>query len=106
MYIEASQPRRSGDYARLLYRFPSPSTSGCFSMYYHTYGRDLGHVRVELRTTGQKLEIWRNDKDVNLNRWQKVSMNIPPATTEVLGVRNLSGAHAYIDLYNINFIYC
>ena len=84
MYIEASTPRGRTEFARLNYKFPSPSTAGCFSMYYHTYGAQLGFLRVDLTTTDHKTFVaWRNNGRANVDLWQRVSINIPATTTEV-----------------------
>ena len=84
MYIEASAPRVRREFAKLNYKFPSPSTVGCFSMYYHTYGSQLGVLRVDLTTTNHKTFVaWRNNGRANVDLWQQVSINIPATTTEV-----------------------
>ena len=84
MYIEASAPRVRREFARLNYRFPSPSTAGCFSMYYHTYGSQIGVLSVDLTTTNHNTFVaWRNNGRANVDLWQQVSINIPATTTEV-----------------------
>ena len=84
LYIEASAPRVPREFARINYRFPSPSTAGCFSMHFHMYGSQLGVLRVDLTTTDHKTFVaWRNNRFATADRWQKVSINIPATTTEV-----------------------
>ena len=85
LYIRARPPTVSREVARIKSRVPSPSTAGCFSMYYHAYGSQAGYLRVELTTTTNKKKFlaWRTYGFGTVDGWQQVSINIPATTTEV-----------------------
>ena len=76
LYIEASAPRVPREFARINYRFPSPSTAGCFSMHFHMYGSQLGVLRVDLTTTDHKTFVaWRNNRFATADRWLRTEMH-------------------------------
>ena len=58
MYIEASG-KVKGEKARMVYTFDSPVQKGCFSLYFHMYGADIGSLNIGRTIAGGKYEqLW------------------------------------------------
>ncbi|XP_067933319.1 MAM and LDL-receptor class A domain-containing protein 1-like [Watersipora subatra] len=76
LYIETSSPRKRNDRATLNYQFPKPISTGCFSMYHHMYGSNVGTLQVTGRdATGKLATLWRKSRTQG-NKWLKMSISI------------------------------
>ncbi|XP_071499310.1 MAM and LDL-receptor class A domain-containing protein 1-like [Diadema antillarum] len=77
MYMEASQPQRPGDRARLI--SPPLSSNGqriCLHFYFYMKGRDMGALSVKwLTPTAPEKEIYRA-KTKLADRWQSAYVDI------------------------------
>ena len=59
MYMEASGANRTGEVAAIDYKFFSPVNKGCFSLYYHMYGADMGSLIIgSTGTDGSYKDLW------------------------------------------------
>jgi len=75
-YIEASDPRKRNDRARLI----SPVVRAnrvCLDFWYHMYGQNMGWLRVFYRNPVSKRErrLWYRSKDQN-NEWHNERLSI------------------------------
>ena len=91
MYIEASYPRRLGDYAELISP-PLPFRGRvCLAFYYHMYGATIGILTVTLngrtlfRKSGNQGNIWLK-AEINTLAFgmQKVGQSIRKVPREVV----------------------
>ena len=94
MYIEASSPRRAGDYADLeLSSFVSPGEVACLKFFYHMYGGSMGTLsvfsgnEVVFNATGNHGDYWRRalktiylQNTVSFNRYLNSVCNTTNAT--------------------------
>ena len=90
MYIEASYPRKPGDYAVLSNRLPSATAGGCLSIFYNMYGKNIGSLIVKVSTPAwNDQELWKTNKQNGENQWSLVSINIPSETTKVKKIASI-----------------
>ena len=85
MYIEASSKNKY-DKAVLTYEFPIPVNQGCFSMYYHMYGADMGGLNVSTYDGNSTKVLWYKYRNQG-NQWHMAAMSIPPSTSKVHAVK-------------------
>ena len=81
MYIETSDPRQTGDYAKLNSPGLQFSGSMCLQFYYHMYGADMGTLIVNIN--GNSVFSASGDKG---NQWLRAAIDV-----------NLSGKYAVRD---------
>ena len=68
MYIEASEPVKSGEKARLQTEIlQASSASVCLSFWYHMYGDTMGQLKVIVHKDGQSSELWSNNGKIKEN---------------------------------------
>ncbi|KAK7473655.1 hypothetical protein BaRGS_00035133, partial [Batillaria attramentaria] len=80
IYLEASQPRVTGDMAQLT--SPSiPPTQGpaCFSFWYHMYGPSIGNLTVLTNIKGRTVTRWSRS-GTQANKWQQVQLTVTSTT--------------------------
>ncbi|XP_067654295.1 MAM and LDL-receptor class A domain-containing protein 1-like isoform X2 [Haliotis asinina] len=83
MYIETSEPRRTGDVARLnSFRFPGSTSPTCLTFWYHMYGISIGTLNVYVLRNGARSSIWQLSGNQG-NSWKvaEVSLNTVSSNT-------------------------
>ena len=73
MYIEASR-RPNGESATLKYTFKYPVENGCFSLYYHMHGADMGALSIGA-SNGSYHTLWYRNGEAG-KKWMQASVPI------------------------------
>ena len=80
MYIEASQPRKRGDIARLWTPSLTPANGRCISFWYHMYGRNMGTLNVYAVRNSSNIvlgnPVWTRTGPAN-NFWYDQLVELP-----------------------------
>ena len=77
VYIEASSPRRNGDFARLSSPLISVSSSStkCLKFWYHMYGPHVDTLNVYTNTSTLGSPIWSRNRTQG-NQWKSATVEI------------------------------
>ena len=86
MYIEATGNTGRGNSAVLDYNFVNPVNGGCFSLYYHMYGANMGSLTIgSTGTDGTYKDLWK--KSGNQGKlWIHAFVPIAEETRKVLAL--------------------
>ncbi|XP_055957693.1 MAM and LDL-receptor class A domain-containing protein 2 [Patella vulgata] len=81
IYIEASNPRKNGDKARLLSEDLPRSTNTCLKFWYNMNGAQVGTLRVwvGLKSSNNPMPIWELQGNKGA-KWLQGQIKIPPQT--------------------------
>nr|KAG5689549.1 hypothetical protein BaRGS_022052 [Batillaria attramentaria] len=105
IYLEASQPRVTGDMAQLT--SPSiPPTQGpaCFSFWYHMYGPSIGNLTVLTNIKGRTVTRWSRS-GTQANKWQQVQLTVTSTTDfQVTFGASIGPAAADVSLDDISIM--
>ena len=80
MFIETSNPRRSGDEATLISPDFRVDKSSCLRLKAHMYGRDIGYLKIE-KIKGPSKTTLLAVVGTQGSRWFSVNVNLPEGDT-------------------------
>ena len=81
--IETKSPTKPKDLASMHYKFPKQVAGGCFSMYYHMHGKDVGSLTVKAIVPNvDPVKLWYGDGSM-VGQWRKVLLTVPKDTSAV-----------------------
>lgn len=106
MFIEASNPRKKGDKARLLSTPNFTAIPRCLQFFYHMHGLGIGSLRVYIKSDGlSEKEVWSQNGRKG-NQWNRARIQIPTTKSLVIIIEaergnNWSGDIA-IDSFNLS----
>lgn len=70
----------------LTYKFPSPVSVGCFSLYYHMYGSNVGGLAISSKDSQGKVTNWWAKRGSQGDKWTKMAVSItkPISTVSIV----------------------
>ncbi|WAR02785.1 MLRP2-like protein [Mya arenaria] len=101
IYIEASNPRKPSDKARLRSMVFDKTSASCFSFWYNMYGRNIGNLNVYVQNLGNTMTIPNKVFTLTGNQdkgWKYGSVNIGSSSPFVIIVEGTIGSGYAGDL--------
>ena len=75
LFIEASYPAMENDTARIISEYLITG-QGCFSLWYHMYGEDIGSLVIYMNTKTNSMSVIKRIDGEQGNQWKKLSTDI------------------------------
>lgn len=75
IYLEGSYPAKMNDTARIISN-PVSDRNGCFSLWYHMYGADIGSLNTHVQLGNGSIMTLVNIQGNLGNVWRELQVNI------------------------------
>lgn len=98
MYIEASSPRRRGDYAQLQTPTYSSPNGACLSFYYSMNGAQMGTLNVIFKQAGKRDQrLWSKSGNQGTS-WNLANILVSPSSNYSIMFEGIVGSGYQSDV--------
>ncbi|EDO47787.1 predicted protein [Nematostella vectensis] len=104
VFIETSNPRNTGDKARIYSKTFTASSPRCFTFWYHMYGATIGSLNIYQRTSGRDSLIWTQSGEKG-NRWLSGQVTVGNAASYQIVIEGIRGTSYTGDIAIDDFVF-